>query len=370
MKENRKLSRTLEKAQAFIQAGDRTSAVELLMKLCARDKKNADIRREAGIFFQQNNMPFKAEMFYRDSLRLDSKQAVVYFNLGVIYQNINQVEQAIECYRHAIATSSDYMRAYANLGYLYKQTGELEKCRDACLKAQALAPDDPQVNHMIASLGIEKAPEVADRDYIKSLYDNYADTYDSHLSVTLKSRVPELIYKTTLRFCGEIEGRKILDLGCGTGICGEFFAAHTGIALEGIDLSEKMIEQASAKNVYTALHVGDINEFLKSNTANYDIIISSDVLIYFGSLEKVFSGAARLLPDNGLLVFSVESLHNSSEDYILDDTGRYKHNHNYIKRLAESANLEMISSAETALRQQNKEDVIGRIYAIKQACAQ
>lgn len=370
MTSHQNLNAILNKAIRRVQAGHKDQAIELLSHYCHQYPDNARIRCDIGIFLQQNHMPLKAEQFYRDSLRIDNQQAVIHFNLGVIYQNINRVEQAIDCYRQATEISADYSHAYANLGYLYKQTGEEEKCREACLTAQRLEPDDPQIKHMIASLGIEKTPAAASQSYIKNLYDHYAGYYDQHLSTTLKSNVPELIYKTTLAHvdCDAIKNQKqhisLLDLGCGTGMCGALFSLHTR-KMTGIDLSEKMIAEAKKKNVYTTLLASDIGEYLKKNTEKYDIIISSDVLIYFGDLEIVFKGVDKALNSEGLFSFSIESLHHSAEDYVLDDSGRYKHNHRYILQLAKDNKWLMLSSTETALRQQNKENVMGRIYVLK-----
>lgn len=370
MGSNKGLKHIMQKSIKMLQAGNRDSAIQLLTDYCKKRPNDAETRRDIGIFLQQNNMPFKAESFYLDALRINNDHAVIHFNLGVIYQNINMVNQAIKSYKRAIDVSANYTQAYANLGYLYKQTGDITKCRQACLIAQRLEPENPQVKHMIASLGINEAPEAASQDYIKNLYDNYAEKYDQHLSITLKSKVPELIYKATLALynrdteSGIIENINILDLGCGTGISGELFSKHTN-KMVGIDLSEKMIAEAKKKDIYSSLIISDITEYLNNNSEMYDIIISSDVLIYFGNLHNVFKGATKALHDGGLFSFSIEALSEESGDYSLKESGRYKHNHKYISNLAEENNLSILSATKTVLRQQNNEDVKGRIYVLK-----
>lgn len=369
MKPKKDLNNILQKAIQILQTGNKDLAIQSLSDYCNKQPDNTDIRRDIGIFLQQNKMPFKAEIFYLDALRIDNNQAVVHFNLGIIYQNLNKIEQAINSYRQATEIESDYARAYANLGYLYKQAGDIERCRQACLTAQKLEPEDPQIKHMIAALGIEEAPEKADPVYIKNLYDNYASDYDDHLSVTLKSKVPELIYDTTMAMLkrqadNKIQDLTILDLGCGTGICGQHFSPHTK-EMVGVDLSEQMIAEAEKKNIYTKLYASDITEHLDSSNLECDVVISSDVLIYFGDLNNVFKGVYKVLKHDGLFSFSIESLSGSSEDYSLDDSGRYKHNKRHITQLAKNNNFSIISSDETALRQQNRQDVIGRIYVLQ-----
>ena len=174
MRADKCLSHILNVAIQILKSGNKKSAIELLSNFCSKQPDNAEIRCEIGMFLQQNKMPLKAEMFYLDALRINNNQAVIHFNLGVIYQDLNRVHQAINHYLQATEISTDYARAYANLAYLYKQTGEVKKCRQACLTAQQLSPEDPQIIHMVAALGVAAAPEKASRHYIKDLYNEYA----------------------------------------------------------------------------------------------------------------------------------------------------------------------------------------------------
>lgn len=370
MKPENSLSALLNKAIQLVKSGNKQHAIELLSAFCDKQPDSAEIRREIGIFLQQNSMPLKAEIFYRDALRIDNNQAVIHFNLGVIYQGLNRINEAIAFYKQATEIAEDYARAYANLAYLYKQRGDTEKCRQACLTAKRLAPDEPQIKHMIAALGVEKAPEVAGQDYIKNLYDGYARNYDHHLSVTLQSKVPELIYTTTLAQFNtaatknNLQNMTLLDLGCGTGLCGELFGKHIK-KLDGVDLSEKMLAEAKNKNIYTTLFTSDITDYLDNNNEKYDIIISSDVLIYFGNLSSIFTGVRKTLNEDGLFSFSIESMIDSSDDCQLNNSGRYKHNHQYILQLAKINHFSVLSSTETSLRKQNEQDVTGIIYILK-----
>jgi len=367
MKTHKSLQTALNDTIQILKTGNKELAIQYLLDYCRKQPDNAEIRCEIGKFLQQNNMPFKAEIFYRDSLSINKQQATIHFNLGVIYQNLNKVNEAINEYTAATEIDSKYARAYANLGYLYNENGDKDKCRDACLAAQELDPENPQIKHMVAALGIEEAPEIADKEYIKNLYDGYANSYDSHLSVTLKSQTPQLVYDKTIEYAGNNNThKKILDLGCGTGICGELFKPHAD-TLIGIDLSEKMIKQAQKKNIYTSLHISDIIEHLNNNEIEFDYIVSSDVLIYIGNLLELFKAAKKSLKENGLFTFSVESTLDTSDDYILGSTGRYQHNHQYISGIAEQCGFSILSSNEAPLRQQNNKDVIGRIYALSVA---
>jgi len=68
--------------------------------------------------------------------------------------------------------------------------------------------------------------------------------FDEHLLGTLEYRVPDLLVEAVKR----IEREKfdvVIDLGCGTGLCGEKFQAMAGILI-GVDLAPRMIREGKA----------------------------------------------------------------------------------------------------------------------------
>lgn len=88
-----------------------------------------------------------------------------------------------------------------------------------------------------------------------------------------------------------------LDLGCGTGLSGVPFAQlisemhiYTLISSDftfidnfyGVDLSQKMLDQAVTRGIYKTLTCCDAFDFLKSSSECYDVIISCDVFVYVG----------------------------------------------------------------------------------------
>ena len=70
-----------------------------------------------------------------------------------------------------------------------------------------------------------------------------------------------------------LEGKKILDVGCGTGLVGSSLSTLGYIDLDGLDFSSDMLEVAREKRVYKNLIQADLNKKLKFNDAIYDAII-------------------------------------------------------------------------------------------------
>ena len=125
----------------------------------------------------------------------------------------------------------------------------------------------------------------------------------------------------------------VLDLGCGTGLCGQAIKpwAHR---LHGVDVSPRMMELARARDVYDMLHEMELVEFLaRCQDSEWDIVLAADVLVYLGALEALIGEARRVLRPGGRLMLSIEEL-DTQDDYALRPTGRYAHAAGYLERLA------------------------------------
>jgi predicted TPR repeat methyltransferase len=69
-------------------------------------------------------------------------------------------------------------------------------------------------------------------------------------------------------------GLKILDLGCGTGIIGILLEKHGYTNIQGLDLSEKMIEKAKEKKVYNKFICAEVTaKRLDIPTGDYDALV-------------------------------------------------------------------------------------------------
>lgn len=83
---------------------------------------------------------------------------------------------------------------------------------------------------------------------------------------------------------------RILDAGCGTGLCGDFLKKYASFrGLEGVDLSAGMLREAAAKKVYNKLICREITDWLNNVKARYGLVVSADVFTYIGDLENLFS---------------------------------------------------------------------------------
>src|SRR5262249_8995897 len=97
----------------------------------------------------------------------------------------------------------------------------------------------------------------------------------------------------------------VLDLGCGTGLCGAQFRPWAR-TLMGVDQSAGMLARARARGIYDELTESDLASALRKYADRFDLIVASDVLLLVGDLAPVFDAVARALHPGGRFAFTVD----------------------------------------------------------------
>jgi len=141
----------------------------------------------------------------------------------------------------------------------------------------------------------------------------------------------------------------VLDLGCGTGLVGVALMDMLGETLVGVDLSRRMLEEAGAKGLYSALRQEDLLGLLAEPGEAYDLVIAADVFCYLGRLDRVLALAAGRLAPQGLLIFSVERAPDGT-GFSLHRQGRYAHARDLVEADLSAAGLRVVEIREEVLR--------------------
>ena len=297
----------------------------------------------------------------RRALALDPAYPEANCGLGAILLRLNKPLEAIRCYEKAIADKPSYLEARADLALAYEKVGRL---KDAAVQYDALAQvtaDEAFFKFQRASMGQGEAPPTAPPTMVARLFDNYARNFDEHLTKFLGYRAPQLIFQAVGR-ASPPERMDILDLGCGTGLCGQLFKPMAS-TLSGIDLSSAMIEQARQRGIYSRLVVGDLLESTAATAGLFDLVTACDVFCYLGDLSPIFQKVAGVLKPGGLFAFTVEAI--DEGDYTLRQTRRYAHSPIYIRQLAERHGYTLVSLDRTALRTEAQKDVDGLVVVLR-----
>ncbi|CAN0341761.1 unnamed protein product, partial [Ectocarpus sp. 13 AM-2016] len=149
---------------------------------------------------------------------------------------------------------------------------------------------------------IPATPASAPREYVVSLYNSYAETFDSHLQGALEYRTPTL-FSALFRHMLNTDNRwdRCLDLGCGTGLSGRA-ASSVCRRLVGVDLSPAMVRRAREKRVYHRLlsapietGSGSCGGSSSDGIGGGDLILSCDVFVYIGDLRACFEAVRELV---------------------------------------------------------------------------
>ena len=105
----------------------------------------------------------------------------------------------------------------------------------------------------------------------------------------------------------DFQGKRVLDLGCGFGWHCQYAIEHGAVHALGIDLSHKMLEEATKRNnsphiEYKCMAIEDFDYIPES----YDIVISSLTFHYLELFPDICKKVHRCLTPGGTFVFSVE----------------------------------------------------------------
>ena len=221
-------------------------------------------------------------------------------------------------------------------------------------------PNNPVAHHMVSALSGEDTPVRASDDYVRSVFDKFATTYDDDLR-QLGYQGPQLIAEAVLEELGAREHELVvLDAGCGTGLCGPSLRPISR-QLVGVDLSTEMIEHARELKLYDEVVASELTDYLIHHTNSFDLIVAADTFNYFGALEPLLTAAASALRPKGLLIFTLEQAGASAPvaDYCLHPHGRYSHTEEYVRRCAMGCNLTTHSMESVTLRTERGQPVIG-----------
>lgn len=131
------------------------------------------------------------------------------------------------------------------------------------------------------------------------------------------------------RMMPDFEGKRVLDLGCGFGWHCEYAIGQGATSVVGIDLSERMLEEARKRNTsprieYKCMAIEDFD--FQPDT--FDVVISSLTFHYLESFDDVCRNVHKCLSKGGTFVFSVEHpvfTAYGSQDWHYDTAGNILH---------------------------------------------
>jgi len=378
------------------QAGDNAAAIKLFNRAVAAGPASAELYTNLGSALQASGKADAAIAAFRQAIGINPGFALAHNNLGNALRVTGGMDAALDAFRQAISIAPDFALAHYNLGDLLHAHGQHDEAIAAMKRALTLEPNFPDACNSLATMlmeqeGMDEARALFERTlqldnkntsarhmlsaleghttksapagYVVGLFDGCASYFDQHLVEELGYQVPQSLHKAVSQLLGpEQQELDVMDLGCGTGLCGPLFRGMAG-TMVGVDLSPGMLTKASQRKLYDRLVTADIIKELRVCEDAYDLILAADVFIYVGGLDQVFEAIGMALRSGGLFAFSIEAKEGDG-NFVLRPTGRYAHSIGYLIRLAEAVGLQEVYLEESVLRMDKGQPVAGYIVVL------
>jgi SAM-dependent methyltransferase len=138
------------------------------------------------------------------------------------------------------------------------------------------------------------------KEVTRKTYDESADMYEKRVLQNYQK-----VEKKCNMFLKHLTGKKILDLGAGTGNCGKYMK-DKGCDVICIDNSEEMVKKCKQKGL--TAEVMDIEE-LDFPGESFDGVLACASLLHIpkANLEKVLESIKRILKPGGLFYVGVQT---------------------------------------------------------------
>ncbi|MGD9637574.1 MAG: class I SAM-dependent methyltransferase [Alphaproteobacteria bacterium] len=226
--------------------------------------------------------------------------------------------------------------------------------------------DSWQIRKILFMAFFRFTPKNGSGAYVKELFDDYADNFETSLLDRLGYQSPLVISQMLKEATKKTKFKLAVDLGCGTGLMGQSLKENFNIKkLIGADISENMLKKAKEKKIYDELLEENLLTFvanLKKTSA--DLITITDALVYLGDLTELFKEASRVLVKKGFFCFDFELLEkkNRRQDFCLRKSARYAYNSDYVTAKLKEFNLVPVIYKEETIRYEYGRPVLGGYF--------
>ena len=144
-------------------------------------------------------------------------------------------------------------------------------------------------------------------------YRQFSTSYDQDFVEGLGFALPRLVVERFLQR-KTTDNSPIADLGCGTGIVGTCLNGGAG-PIDGMDISQDMLNTAAAKNIYRALYQVDLTKPVKAHEGNYGAVLSSGTFTHGHLGPDAIDMALKLGTEGCLFVLSINQKHFQSHGF-------------------------------------------------------
>jgi predicted TPR repeat methyltransferase len=173
---------------------------------------------------------------------------------------------------------------------------------------------------------IHKSHKVKTPEELKEYYRTWSSTYDTDVSECNYNGPKTIFNILTQRF--NIYGSRILDVGCGTGLIADYLNADKyQLTIDGIDISQEMLDIASKRNYYNEVSIVNVLNISNPQSKKYDFIVSAGMFTHNHVGPEAVENIINFLDIDGVFIFTVRNsfaVKTNFDDYIVDLVHRGK----------------------------------------------
>ena len=161
---------------------------------------------------------------------------------------------------------------------------------------------------------LDRAYTLKDPEDARNFYDSWADTYDANVVGDHHYTGPTRMAAVFAEYAGSPDDF-LIDIGCGTGLGGEALMALGFKRIDGLDLSQGMLDQAAAKGVYQSLIQADMTKHTGIPEATYDAVVSVGAFTHRHIGPAGFDECLRMAKPGAILCLMVNDGNFVEENY-------------------------------------------------------
>ena len=153
---------------------------------------------------------------------------------------------------------------------------------------------------------VDEAYALSSPEGVKALYRDWSHSYDTVFSDAQGYQLPR---EVALAFVGAGGAGPVLDVGAGTGLVGTMLRSMNVNVVDGIDLSEHMLEVARMKGDYRTLYASDVTRPIRMVDNDYNGVVSAGTFTLGHLGPEALENLLDTAQSGALFVISVNAAH-------------------------------------------------------------
>lgn len=154
---------------------------------------------------------------------------------------------------------------------------------------------------------LEAAYALQTPDDSRRLYRDWAGTYDDTFANAMDYAQPAHVADLYAQISGALG--PVLDMGAGTGLCGQALKTLGVAPIDATDISQEMLDEAARKKIYDRLFTGNLLDRLPVEDGTYAGAVSSGTFTHGHVGPEALAEVIRILRPGGLAVIAVHEDH-------------------------------------------------------------